>query len=214
MRSRTEWLREAATRLRDTAPALEPEWALLADPVAAWLDRHADMCDRLNPEFDSPLTDPSHPAWRVAAKVMGRVGEAERTEKMLERTLNLASAYQRYEATCKLHGTEPPTRQEIISILRTSASARSNFLHGVSTGFLLFAFKNGDETSWDEEFEWIRENNADNLRGVRSLVKEGKLPPVEVCFREMRIIDGHHRILAHKELDYAIIPISDAWDKE
>jgi hypothetical protein len=212
--SRSVLLRNAARRLRDTAPMLESQWADMADPVADWLDRHADAYDRIGGITDSPIASPEHPAWRIARKVMGVEDPAARNAAMLERTAKLADAYQKYDRRCQLHGSPTTTREEVVSILRTSSFSRSNFLHGMSVDFLLFAFKNGDETSWEEEFEWIRESNADNLRAVRDLVKAGKLPPVELYFREMRVIDGHHRILAHKELGFAIIPVSDAWDKE
>lgn len=68
----TEELREAARILRDVAPSLPPLWGSLADPVAEWLEKHADVYEAQGFPRTSGLAPGKHPAWRVASKVLGQ----------------------------------------------------------------------------------------------------------------------------------------------
>lgn len=130
--------------------------------------------------------------------------QARRTQKILD-------AYENYAAKCS-NGVAALNAAEILSFARTSLS-RLDFVHGMSMRVLLAEFKNGDETSWDEEFDWITSNSEGNLNRVVQGVKLGTMAPVELCFAEMRVIDGHHRILAHSSLGLEMIPVCDAWSK-
>lgn len=78
---------------------------------------------------------------------------------------------------------------------------------------LLFReFTNGDETSWDDEREWLLANHADRLARIRKEIQAGHFPPIRVDFTERRVIDGHHRIIAAEQLGLELVPIADAYD--
>jgi hypothetical protein len=130
---------------------------------------------------------------------------------LARRTRNILDAYANYATKCQ-SGAAALNPEEILSFARTSLT-KTDFVHGMSLNVILSEFKNGDETSWNEEFDWITTNNEDNLNRVIQGVKLGTMPPVELCFAEMRVIDGHHRILAHSALGLEMIPVCDAWSK-
>ena len=134
---------------------------------------------------------------------------------MARRTRNILDAYLAYtEKSLDTFGeVRAASHVEIASIARQSLKA-VDFTHGMSVAVLLSEFANGDETSWSEEFEWISENHEERLQQVIQEVKLGKTPPIDLCFHEMRVVDGHHRILAHSLLGLKMITVCDAWSKK
>lgn len=77
----------------------------------------------------------------------------------------------------------------------------------------LFAeFTNGDETSWAEEMTWLGSTHPRRLARIRREIKDGFFPPVRLCYRERRVVDGHHRLIAAHLLGLAEVPVADAWD--
>jgi hypothetical protein len=104
------------------------------------------------------------------------------------------------------------SQSEIASIAHCSLTSL-DFKHGMSLNVLLSEFSNGDMTSWKDEFEWIFENHADRLEQVMEEVHLGKSAPIDICFNDMRVVDGHHRILAYTLKGLTMIVVRDAWHK-
>ncbi|MFJ6348623.1 hypothetical protein ACIQKB_04000 [Streptomyces sp. NPDC092046] len=76
---------------------------------------------------------------------------------------------------------------------------------------LMRDYTNGDQTSWPEEFAWIKANHPRRLARITREVQAGHFPPVRLDFEEKRVIDGHHRITAAADLGLAHVPVADAW---
>lgn len=73
-------------------------------------------------------------------------------------------------------------------------------------------FSNGDETSWKEERVWLRAAHPLRLARIREEIVGGFFPPVRLCYREKRVIDGHHRLVVAFDLRLMEVPVADAWD--
>lgn len=135
------------------------------------------------------------------------------TEYLVRRTIRLMDAYRDYsEKVLDNPGMQPVSHVEIASVARTSLMS-AKFMHGMSIAFLLDQIRNGDETSWAEEFDWLLTNHEKRMNEIVDLVQLGKTPPVDICFNEMRMVDGHHRLLAHMMTGRTMIPVCDAWHK-
>lgn len=82
----------------------------------------------------------------------------------------------------------------------------------MSLAKLFREYANGDETGWDEERAWLEANHPRRLARITAEIRDGFFPPVRICFKEKRVIDGHHRIVAAASLGRTRIPVADAWD--
>ncbi len=78
---------------------------------------------------------------------------------------------------------------------------------------LLADFTTGDEIPWEQERAWLEQRHPEWLARLReSIAAEGIREPVRLCYREHRVIDGHHRIIAAQDLGLTEIPVADAWE--
>jgi hypothetical protein len=82
----------------------------------------------------------------------------------------------------------------------------------MSLAKLLRDFTNGDDTSWQEERDWLTTNHPRRLARIRREIEDGDFPPVRLDYSDRSVIDGHHRIIAAEQLGRACIPVADAWD--
>jgi len=77
---------------------------------------------------------------------------------------------------------------------------------------LLRDYTTGDQGDWIEERTYLEQIHAEHLAELRvSVARDGIREPVRLCRTEMRIIDGHHRILVAEDLGLREIPVADAW---
>lgn len=80
----------------------------------------------------------------------------------------------------------------------------------MKTTDLLSNFKDGNETGWSAEFEWLwRFQSAHLFKLVRDIAVNGIQNPV-LLGNDGRVWDGHHRIAAAVALGLEDIPTTEA----
>lgn len=75
---------------------------------------------------------------------------------------------------------------------------------------ILTEWRDGNETGWDEEFEWLEENHADKLTALLEDIKQDGIREPILLGTDGRVWDGHHRIYCAHTLGIRMIPTERA----
>jgi hypothetical protein len=75
---------------------------------------------------------------------------------------------------------------------------------------ILTEWRDGNETGWDEEFEWLEENHVDKLTALLEDIKQNGIREPILLGTDGRVWDGHHRIYCASILGIRMIPTERA----
>lgn len=79
---------------------------------------------------------------------------------------------------------------------------------------LMRDYTTGDGLNWDVERESLEDIHGPYLERLTADVRaNGVRVPVRLCHEDMRVIDGHHRVLSAHAAGLELIPVADAWEQ-